>query len=133
MLSTFARNAQLNHIRGTAYPSPPANLYVALFSSDPGRTGTGGTEVTTSIRTAGRVAIASSGWDPIAASGDALFIANTASIAFGNAVSSATVTHVGVFDASTGGNYYGGTASPFTATAGAPATIAALGLTIQLD
>jgi hypothetical protein len=133
MLSTYLRDAQLNQWRGTTYPAAPATLYIALFSSDPGRTGTGGTEVTTSIRTAGRVAIASSGWDPVASSGDARFIANTASIDFGNAVSSATITHVGIFDAATGGNYYGGTASPFTATAGAPAAIAALGLTIQLD
>jgi hypothetical protein len=132
-LSTFLRNAQLDHWRGVTYPAPPANLYIALFSGDPLRAGTGGTEITTSVRTAGRVAIASSGWDPIAASGDALFIANTASIAFGNAVSSATVTHVGVFDASTGGNYYGGATSPFTATSGAPVTIAAGALVIQLD
>ena len=131
--STYLRNAQLNWFRGTTFPAPPANFFIALYNGDPSRTGTAGTDVTTSIRTAGRVAIANSGWDAVADNGTARFIQNTASIAFGNSVAATTVTHVGIWDAAVGGNFIGRASSPFSSTAGAPVTIAAGALDIELS
>ena len=132
VFSTYFRDGILAYIKGTALPTPPANLYVATFSVAPARAGTGGTENTTSIRTAGRVAIASSGWDAIAASGNSRQIQNTSAVSFGNAVNSVSVVYIGLFDAASGGNFIAGVASPFTSTAGAPVTIPAGALIIGL-
>jgi hypothetical protein len=93
----YVENAVLNWMRGTAMPTAPAAMYVGLFSSDPTDANTGGTEVTTTIRVAGRVAGTFG-----AASGGS--ISNTAAVDFGNAAGAATVTHFAIFDAATSGN-----------------------------
>lgn len=95
--SNYLENAICNWIRGTAMPSAPAALYVALFNGDPTDTGTGGTEVTTTIRTAGRVT------GTFGAPTDGV-IQNNAIVNFGSAAGSATVSHFALFDAATGGN-----------------------------
>jgi len=133
ILSTFFRDGILSYIKGTALPTSPANLYVATFSVAPSRAGTGGTENTTSIRTAGRIAIASSAWDAIEASGNSRQIKNTNALAFGDSVNSVSVVYIGLFDAASGGNFIAGVASPFTSTAGAPVTIPAGALIIGLQ
>jgi hypothetical protein len=94
----YFANKLLDHARGVAY-TPPAGLYVALFSVAPTDTG-GGTEVTTTIRAAGRLAAtfgASAGRQ----------IANSAAVDFGLSAGSANVTHFGIFDAASGGNLLG--------------------------
>jgi len=78
--STYVRNAILSWIKGTTFPTAPSNFYIAWYSSDPGRTGTSGTDITTSVRAAGRLAIAASGWTAISASGDARKIENSAGL-----------------------------------------------------
>ena len=127
VFSTYFRDGILSYLKGTALPTAPANLYVALYSVAPSRAGTGGTENTTSIRSAGRVAIASSGWDAVEASGNSRQIKNTSAID-----NTASVVFIGLWDAATAGNFYGGVASPFTSTAGAPVTIPAGALIIGL-
>jgi hypothetical protein len=104
--STYLANAHLNWLKGTAMPTAPAALYVALFNGDPTDAGTGGTEVTTTIRTAGRVSVAPAGWSAISAKA----ITNTGVVDFGNAAGAATVTHFGVFDAVSAGNMLGSAA-----------------------
>lgn len=94
--STYLGNAFLNVIRGTAYTAPSA-VYVALFNGDPTDAGTGGSEVTTTIRTSGRVAATFA-----APSGKSM--SNSAVISFGNAAGAATVTHYALFDAASAGN-----------------------------
>lgn len=102
--STYLANAICNWLRGTAMPSAPAGVYVALFNGDPTDAGTGGTEVTTSVRVAGRVA-ATFGAPASKA------IANTAIVDFGNAAGAvASVTHFAIFDAASGGNMLGSNA-----------------------
>lgn len=102
--STYLAQAKLNWLRGTAMPSAPAALYVALFNGDPTDAGTGGAEVTTSVRAAGRVAATFGA--PSAKS-----MANSAAVSFGNAANAvASVTHFAVFDAATGGNMLGSNA-----------------------
>lgn len=82
-------------LNGTAMGSPPAALYVGLFSSDPGEAGAG-TEVTTSVRTAGRVAATFTHAAGV--------LTNNAVVDFGNAANTVTVTHFAIYDAQTGGN-----------------------------
>ena len=83
---------------GTANATVPGTLYVALFTAAPSDSG-GGTEVAGGSYA--RVAIATSGWN--AASGG--LVDNTAAITFPNPTANwGTVTHVGLFDASTAGN-----------------------------
>ena len=130
--ATFVRDAILNgFFKNVAFPTPSATLYLAFYSSDPGRDGTGGTDITTSIVAAGRVAIASSVWGAIIANGNARRISNSASLALGNAATSITNTHIGLWTAASGGNFIGRGVSPFTTTAGQPYTIAVGALVIE--
>ena len=131
--ATYVRDAVLNgFFKNVAFPTPPATLYLAFYSSDPGRSGTGGADITTSIVAAGRVAIASSAWGAITANGNARRISNAAAISLGNAASTITNTHIGIWTAASGGNFIGNGTSPFTVTSGQPYTIAALALNVEL-
>ncbi len=93
--SDHMETAICNVFRGTALAG--VTPYVALFSVMPSEAGTGGTEVTTTIRTAGRVA-ATFG----APSGGG--IANSADVDFGAAAGGATVVGFGLYDAASAGN-----------------------------
>jgi hypothetical protein len=75
--------------------------FVALYSSDPGNDGTAGTDVTSTINASGRVAVSFS--TPASRA-----VANDAEVSFGNAAGAATVSHFGIWDASSGGNFLGG-------------------------
>ena len=107
--STYQRDAELSVYKNTASPAL-ANVYVALYDGDPGRLGTGGTEVTTSVRPGGRVAIAAADWSAILASGSDRYIETTALVDFGFCNSAVNVDHVGLWDAASGGNFLEGTA-----------------------
>jgi hypothetical protein len=96
-LSNYLANAVLNYLDGDAMPTAPTDVYVALFNGDPTATGSGGTEVTTTIRVAGRLAVA---WGAVASRA----CSNSADIDFGLAAGGATVTHAALFDASAAGN-----------------------------
>lgn len=96
-LSNYMSTQVLNWLRGTNMPAAPATVYVALFNGDPTAAGTGGTEVTTTIRPAGRVAV------PFGAVASRQ-ITNNANIDFGAAAGGATVNYAALYDAATGGN-----------------------------
>lgn len=102
--STYLQERLLGWVRGTAMPTAPSAVYVALFSADPTDAGSLTNEVTTTVRTAGRVATTFGA--PTTASGTST-IANSAVVDFGTAAGSVNVTHFGVFDAATGGNMLG--------------------------
>lgn len=97
--SGYTEQKILNWFKGTTMGTPPAALYVGLFNGDPTDAGTGGTEVTTTIRALGRVVVTYG-----AVSGSPAAMSNSAAVDFGNAAGAATVTHFAVFDAATGGN-----------------------------
>lgn len=79
-------------------PTRPTSLYLALYNGDPF---SGGTEVTTTIRAAGRVII---DWEATPASGTDNEVLTDADVDFGVAVGAATVDHVAIYDAQSGGN-----------------------------
>jgi hypothetical protein len=97
-MSVYLGNALCRWLAGNAMPSAPATCYVALFDGNPKTTGT---EVTTTIRAAGRVAIA---FDAIAAGTDN-DLTNASEADFGSSAGSVPVlNYVAVYDAATSGN-----------------------------
>lgn len=102
--SDYLETALCSWIKGTTMPAAPATVYVGLFNGDPTDAGTGGTEVTTTIHTAGRVAVT---FGTISGGG---LMANSAIVDFGSAAAGATITHFGVFDASSAGHLLGSSA-----------------------
>jgi hypothetical protein len=100
-MSTYLADALLSWIKSTAMPSDPAAVYVALFNGDPTDAGSGGSEVTTSVRVAGRVAVT---FGAITGTGPRS-MANSADVSFGNSANAvASITHFAVFDAASAGN-----------------------------
>lgn len=96
-MTSYMENALINAtLRNTSYTTP-TTVYVALWNGDPGEAGSGGTEVTTTIRVAGRVAVT---FDvPV----DGV-TANTALVDFGDAAGAATISHFAIMDAASAGN-----------------------------
>ncbi len=96
--SNYLKNELLDWVKGTDLDTAPASVFCALFNGDPLDTGAGGSEVTTTIRAAGRVAIT------FGANTSNESIANTASVDFGAADAGATVDFFAIFDAASAGN-----------------------------
>lgn len=93
-MSDYLENKILDHIRGTAYTSP-TNLYLALFTSDPGENGAG-TEVSGGSYARKIVTFNAAASGSMSNSADVLFDVATANWG--------TISHVAVYDALTAGN-----------------------------
>lgn len=113
-------------------------IYVGLFTASPNMAGSGGTEVGGgSAGSYARVATSASDWDA-ATSADPSVIANGAAITFPTLVAAGedwgTVTHFGLFDASTSGNLlgYGALATSKNPTEGDTPSFAAGALQVQI-
>lgn len=94
--SNFAENKIANLFRGQNITG--FTPYLGLFNGNPTDTGTGGTEVTTTVwpdRPAITFGAPSGG-----------VITNTAVVENGLTLGDATVTHYGIFDAASGGNMW---------------------------
>jgi hypothetical protein len=92
--SNYLETELLDHVFTNSAYTAPSTLYLALFTGAPGEAG-GGTEVSGSGYLRQTAAFTVSGNEAT----------NSASIEFPTATGSyGTVTHVGVFDASTSGN-----------------------------
>lgn len=103
--SDFLENEILDHVFGASAYTPPATLYIALSSTTPTDAGANFTEPPSGGYA--RVSVANNLTNWPAASGGAK--ANGVNIIFPEATGSwPTVTHFGVFDAPTGGNYLDG-------------------------
>jgi hypothetical protein len=93
--TNYLEQKVLDHIAGNAAYTPPAQLYIGLFTAAPGETG-GGTEVSGGSYARKAVSFGNASGGSMASDADVLF--NVATASWG------TVTHAGIFDASTGGN-----------------------------
>jgi hypothetical protein len=129
-IAEAALNDLVDWLIGKGDPPSTGTRYVALFDGDPQGSGT---EVTTTIRTAGRVAITS---DMEAAGttnpGEA---SSTGDIDFGNAAGGATVTHIAIYDAASSGNLLASdalTGGDQTVTTGNPVKIPSGDLTVSI-
>jgi hypothetical protein len=126
--SDYLENKVLDHFLGTASTSAPATVYLALFTTDPTDAGSG-TEVSTSGTNYARQSIAFSS----ASSGTT---SNSADVEFSQATGSGfgTVTHFGIFDASTAGNllFHGALTASKTIAAGDVFKVASGNLSITV-
>jgi hypothetical protein len=126
--SDYLENKVLDHFLGTASTSAPATVYLALFTTDPTDAGSG-TEVSTSGTNYARQSIAFSS----ASSGTT---SNSADVEFSQATGSGfgTVTHFGIFDASTAGNllFHGSLTASKTIAAGDVFKVASGNLSITV-
>lgn len=126
------RNQIVDWIIGKSDPAPASGTrYVALFDGDPQGAGS---EVTSTIRTAGRLAVTSD----MEASGttNAGESSSTGDIDFGNADGGATVTHIAIYDAATAGTLLASdalTGGTQTITTGNPVKIPSGDLTVSVS
>jgi len=90
-LSTWFGNKIVRWMGGQAMPAVPTSLLVGLFNGDPK---SGGSEVTTSIRAAGRVTLGLT----VPAAGTVNTLSLSGDADFGSSAGNATVTHVAVYD-----------------------------------
>lgn len=116
----YTENNLLNFLfRAVAFPVP-GNIYVGLFTAAPADAGTGGTEVSGSAYARQQVARGTVEWKDASAAVQGM-TENVNAITFPTATGSwGTVTHVGVWDAVTGGNmlYFGALAASQLVSAG---------------
>lgn len=128
-MSTYLGNALCRWLAGNAMPSAPATCYVALFSGNPKTTGT---EVTTAIRAAGRVAIA---FDAIVVGTDNQ-VTNASDADFGTSAGNvAVLDYAAVYDAPTAGNLLFSKVmpgAPFAVATGSPVKFIAGALTFTI-
>jgi len=119
-------------IIGKSDPVPASGTrYVALFDGDPQGAGS---EVTTTIRPSGRLALTSSMED--AGTTNTGESSSTADIDFGNADSGATVSHIAIYDSASGGTLLASdalTGGSQTVTAGNPVKIPSGDLTVSIS
>lgn len=103
-LSTYLENQILNlTLRGQSL-TPPSGTYLALFTSDPTDSGTGGVEASGTWYARQSVGL-STGWTAPATANGGQQTSNANQIAFG-AVTGAgvTIAYIGIFDAASNGN-----------------------------
>lgn len=124
--SDYAEKMTLDYILGGANPTRPTNRFVALFTAAPSDSG-GGTEVT-----GGSYARQSASFAGAVTTGGVTSASTNAALNWTN-MPTATVTHIAVYDASTGGNllYTGALQSSKALTTGDNFTINSGNLTIS--
>lgn len=130
-LSDYAENELLDHFIGGSSFSPPGNTCIALFTADPGDTGTANEVSGTSYA---RVTVANNTGSWGTASGGVK--SNQGAITFPAAGGDwGTVTHIGIFDAASSGNLllHGALTTPKTISAGDVFKFNAGGLQITLS
>lgn len=116
-------------LRGQAF-TPPATLYVALFTAAPSDSG-GGTEVTGGSYARASLTASLANWSgtqgagtTVASSGTGGASSNNAAITFPAPTANwGSVTHIGIFDAASGGNllFHGALGTAKTVNNGDPA------------
>lgn len=129
--SDYLENAILDHVLGGSDYTRPATVYLALFTAAPTDAG-GGTEVTGGSYARKSVTNNSTNF-PAASSGvKNLHVAQSFTAA---SASWGTVTHFGIFDASTSGNllYWGALTASKTVDSGDTVTFAIDALSITED
>jgi hypothetical protein len=104
-LSNYMEDAVLNSmLRGIAFPSVTGSVYVALHTADPTDAGSG-TEVSGGSYARVAVSRATGSWGAPADNAGAQQTSNSAAITFPAPTANwGTVTHIGLWDASTAGN-----------------------------
>jgi hypothetical protein len=119
----------LDHSLGTTAFTAPTNVYLSLHTGSPGDDDSGANEVSTSGTAYGRQTLSFA-----AASGGSA--ATDATVTFSAATANwGTISHIGVYDASTAGNllYHGAVTTSKTIETGDTFQVSSGNLTISLD
>ena len=107
--SEYFATQVLSWVKGSPFPSALANVYVSLHSSDPGTAGSSGDVTNTITNSVNRTSISSAALSTVAgASGGGFEITNTGVVQLTTSANNSTpitVTHFGVWDAASGGNF----------------------------
>jgi hypothetical protein len=105
--SQYLADKILTWIKGTTFPTALSTVYVSLHSGDPGTAGTANNVQATITGSANRTSVTTSTFSAVgAAPGSGYQITNSNSVQITtNASGGATVTHFGVWDAVTAGNF----------------------------
>lgn len=103
--STYLGDAILDWLKGSAAPAAPSSLYVSIHSSDPGGAGSNG-DVTTAVL-GGRVELQQADLGAPTASplGGRQISSTTTLTLTSSALSSATLTHYGIWSAQASGDF----------------------------
>jgi len=107
--SQYFATQVLDWVKGTTFPAALSNVYVSLHTGDPGTAGTSN-DVTSLIKgSATRTTVSSASFSAAgSASGGGFEITNTGVVQITTSASNSTtqtVTHFGIWDASTSGNF----------------------------
>lgn len=132
-LSNYVEDKLLNWFKGSAFGTAPSTVYIGLWNGDPTDAGSGGTEVTTTIRIAGRVACT---FGSTSTNSGANTMANSADVDFGAAAGGANLTHFALCDASSAGNVLASaaiTGQPITVVLGNLVKFATGDLVVSID
>lgn len=105
--SNYLANVILVWIKGATFPTALSTVYVSLHSGDPGTSGQNSNVQATITGVANRTPVVTSTFSAVgSAPGGGYQITNVNSVQITtNAAGSATVTHFGVWDATTAGNF----------------------------
>ena len=107
--SQYFATQVLSWVKGAPFPTALSNVYISLHSADPGVAGTNADETAAITNTTNRTTIASSALRAVSgASGGGFEITNTGVVQLttsANNSNAITVTHFGVWDAASGGNF----------------------------
>jgi hypothetical protein len=105
--SQYLADKILVWIKGTTFPTALTTVHISLHSGDPGTAGTANNVQATVTGSANRTGITTSSFSTVAsATGGGFQITNNTSVQITtNAAGIATVTHFGVWDAQTAGNF----------------------------
>ncbi|HAX04203.1 MAG TPA: hypothetical protein DCX77_00880 [Acidimicrobiaceae bacterium] len=107
--SQYFATQVLSWVKGAPFPTALSNVYISLHSSDPGDAGANGDVTSTITNSANRTQISSAALSAVVgASGGGFEVTNTGVVQLttsANNTSPITVTHFGVWDAASGGNF----------------------------
>ena len=110
MLSDYTADELLDWLKGNAVATPPSALYLSLHSANPGPAGTS-SDITTTLAGA-RVEVPQEDLGALAdrAEGGRQTSSEEVITFTSSALASGSITHVGLWDASSGGNFLAGDA-----------------------
>jgi hypothetical protein len=107
--SQYLADRILNWVKGSTFPTALSNVFVSIHTGDPGAAGTSSDATATVTGSANRTQIASTAFTAAgAASGGGREITNTGVVQITtNAVNGSiqSISHFGVWDSQTGGNF----------------------------
>jgi len=107
--SQYLATKVLSWYKNTSFPTALTNVYVSLHTADPGTAGTNNDVTASIIGNSTRVGIAAANFSAVGAAGGGGFQITNSNVCqittSAQNSSAATVTHFGIWDAATSGNF----------------------------